>query len=174
MSEMSESTVFRLQTSGFRLLSSQILPMELSITTPALLFPAISLLMLAYTNRFLAMATLIRSLYDKYQTDTRQKNIVHQIQNLRDRIRLIRQMQLFGVVSFIFCVVCMFCIFKGWNPAAYIIFALSIIAFVVSLVLSLLEIFLSTRALEVALSDMEELTQTNLFDMLRTKDEKEG
>ena len=153
-------------------LSENLLQMELSITTPALLFPAISLLMLAYTNRFLAMASLIRSLYDKYQTDTRQKNIVHQIQNLRHRIRLIRSMQAFGVVSFMFCVVCMFCIFKSWNAAAYVTFALSIVSFLVSLVLSLIEIFLSTRALEVALSDMEELTRSNLFDMLRPKDEK--
>jgi len=139
--------------------------MELSITTPALLFPAISLLMLAYTNRFLALATLIRTLHDKYQNDPNQKHIVEQIRNLRARIRLIRSMQAFGVVSFLFCVVCMFCIFKAWNTAAYIIFALSIIAFVISLILSLVEIILSTRALEVALSDMEEVTRSNLFGM---------
>ena len=146
--------------------------MELSITTPALLFPAISLLMLAYTNRFLAIASLIRSLRDKYQADPNQKNIIQQIQNLRDRIRLIRSMQAFGVLSFIFCVVCMFCIFKGWNAAAYIIFALCVLLFVVSLVLSLLEIFLSTRALELVLSDMEELTRSNLFEILIPKDDK--
>lgn len=139
--------------------------MELSITTPALLFPAISLLMLAYTNRFLALATLIRTLHDKYQVDPNQKHIVEQIRNLRARIRLIRSMQAFGVISFLFCVVCMFCIFKVWNTAAYIIFALSVIAFVVSLILSLIEIILSTRALEVALSDMEEITRSNLFGL---------
>jgi hypothetical protein len=145
--------------------------MELSITTPALLFPAISLLMLAFTNRFLALASLIRSLHDKYQADPNQKHIVEQIRNLRDRIRLIRSMQAFGVVSFLFCAVCMFCIFKGWNAAAYILFALSIVAFVVSLILSLIEIFLSTRALELALSDMEEITRSNLFGMIKPKDD---
>jgi hypothetical protein len=139
--------------------------MELSITTPALLFPAISLLMLAYTNRFLALASLIRNLHDKYQHDPNQKHIVEQIRNLRARIRLIRSMQAFGVISFLFCVVCMFCIFRGWNTAAYIIFALSIMAFVTSLILSLIEIILSTRALEVALSDMEEITRSNLFGL---------
>jgi hypothetical protein len=147
--------------------------MELSITTPALLFPAISLLMLAYTNRFLALANLIRSLHDKYKKDPDQKHIVQQIRNLRARIRLIRSMQAAGVISFLFCVVCMFCIFRGWNEAGYIIFAISIAAFVVSLILSLLEITLSMRALELALSDMEELTRTNFFDMLRTRDDKE-
>ena len=112
--------------------------MELSITTPALLFPAISLLMLAYTNRFLALANLIRNLHDKYKKDPNEKHIVGQIRNLRKRARLIRSMQAFGVVSFLFCVVCMYCIFRGWNDAGYIIFALSIIAFVISLVLSLI------------------------------------
>ena len=147
--------------------------MELSITTPALLFPAISLLMLAYTNRFLALAGLIRSLHDKYKTDPDQKHIVEQIRNLRARIRLIRSMQAAGVISFLFCVVCMFCIFRGWNNAAYVIFAFSIVAFVISLILSLIEITLSTRALELALSDMEALTRTNFFDMLRSKEDKE-
>lgn len=142
--------------------------MELSITTPALLFPAISLLMLAYTNRFLALASLIRTLYDKYQKDPNQKHIVEQIRNLRTRIRLIRSMQAFGVLSFLLCVVCMYCIFRAWENASYITFAASMLAFIVSLLLSLAEIRLSTRALELALSDMEELTATNIFkDILK-------
>ena len=150
--------------------------MELSITTPALLFPAISLLMLAYTNRFLAIANLIRNLHDKYKRDPNEKHIVEQIRNLRARIRLIRSMQAFGVVSFLFCVICMYCIFRGWNDAAYIIFAISIICFVISLVLSLIEISFSMRALELELSDMEEITKANFFDILRHRSDsdKEG
>lgn len=147
--------------------------MELSITTPALLFPAISLLMLAYTNRFLALAGLIRNLHDKYKSDPNQKHLVQQIRNLRTRIRLIRSMQAFGVVSFMFCVICMYCIFRGWNDASYIIFALSIAAFTISLILSFLEITLSTRALEVALSDIEKETRISFFtDVLGIKDDK--
>ncbi len=148
--------------------------MELSITTPALLFPAISLLMLAYTNRFLALASLIRKLHDKYKQDPDQKHIVTQIRNLRARIRLIRSMQASGVVSFLFCVVCMYCIFRGWEQASYWIFALSMVSFMLSLVLSLIEITLSTRALEIALRDMEELTKSNFFgDILRVREERE-
>ncbi len=148
--------------------------MELSITTPALLFPAISLLMLAYTNRFLALASLIRKLHDKYKQDPDQKHIVTQIRNLRARIRLIRSMQASGVVSFLFCVVCMYCIFRGWEQASYWIFALSMVSFMLSLVLSLIEITLSTRALEIALRDMEELTKSNFFgDILRVREEKD-
>lgn|SRR5574343_285496 len=145
--------------------------MELSITTPALLFPAISLLMLAYTNRFLALASLIRNLHEKYRKEPDQKHIIEQIKNLRARTRLIRSMQAFGVLSFLFCVVCMLCIFNEWEQASYIIFALSIMSFIVSLLLSLSEITVSMRALELELSDMEEITRTNFFsEILRTKD----
>ena len=148
--------------------------MELSITTPALLFPAISLLMLAYTNRFLALATLIRKLHDKYKEDPNQKHIVTQIKSLRTRIRLIRSMQGLGVVSFLFCVACMYCIFRGWEEASYWIFAFSMLSFMVSLVLSLIEITMSMRALEVELMDMEELTRTNFFsDILNPREQKE-
>jgi len=149
--------------------------MELSITTPALLFPAISLLMLAYTNRFLAISNLIRNLHDKYKKDPDQKHIIQQLRNLRARIRMIRSMQGFGVLSFLLCMICMFCIFMQWNYAAYVTFAISIISMVLSLLLSLAEITLSMRALEVELSDMEELTKSNFFsDFLRAKEERDN
>ena len=147
--------------------------MEISINTPALLFPAISLLMLAYTNRFLALASLIRNLHEKYKKDQDQKHLIKQIKNLRARIRLIRSMQAFGVLSFLFCVICMFCIFRGWNEASYLIFAISIVAFMISLILSLMEISLSMNALEVELSDMEEITRSSFFgQILGSKEEK--
>ncbi|WP_126970119.1 DUF2721 domain-containing protein [Gynurincola endophyticus] len=139
--------------------------MELSISTPALLFPAISLLMLAYTNRFLALASLIRGLKDKYSAGPEQ-NLVDQIKNLRTRIKLIKSMQAFGVISFIFCVICMYCIFRGWAVASYWIFALSILAFTISLVLSFIEIALSTKALDLVLSDIENLEEENIFRKL--------
>lgn len=141
--------------------------MELSITTPALLFPAISLLMLAYTNRFLAIANLIRNLHAKYKKYPDEKHIITQIKSLRIRIRLIRSMQAMGVLSFLFCVVCMYTIFRGWTDASYIVFAISVIFFIISLITSLVEITLSMQALEVELSDIEELTKSNFFkDMI--------
>jgi hypothetical protein len=138
--------------------------MELSITTPALLFPAISLMMLAYTNRFLALAALIRSLHAQYKKEPAEKHLVQQIRNLRARIRLIRSMQAFGVLSFLFCIICMFSIFNRWEMASYVIFAASLLSFGISLVLSLTEIVLSMRALEVQLGDMEELSKTTFFN----------
>jgi uncharacterized protein DUF2721 len=141
--------------------------MELSITTPALLFPAISLMMLAYTNRFLAIANLIRNLHAKYKLSPDEKHIITQIKNLRIRIRLIRSMQGFAVLSFLLCVVCIFTIFEGWVNASFIVFGISIACFLVSLIASLVEITLSMRALEVELSDMEELSKSNFFkDMI--------
>lgn len=137
--------------------------MELTITTPALLFPAISLMMLAYTNRFLAIANLIRNLHAKYKQYPDQKHLITQIRNLRIRIRLIRSMQAMGVLSFLFCVVCMFTIFRGWTTASYVVFAISIGCFIISLFSSLVEITLSMRALEVELSDIEELSKSNFF-----------
>lgn len=137
--------------------------MELSITTPALLFPAISLLMLAYTNRFLALANLIRNLHAKYQQSPDEKHIVTQIRSLRTRIRLIRSMQAMGVLAFLFCTTCMYTIFRGWTDASYIVFGISILFFIGSLVTSLVEITMSMRALEVELSDIEELSKTNFF-----------
>jgi hypothetical protein len=84
-------------------------------------------------------------------------------------------MQALGVVSFLFCVICMYCIFRGWEQASYWIFAFSMLSFMLSLILSLLEITLSMRALEVELRDMEELTKSDFFgDILHVREEKEG
>jgi hypothetical protein len=98
---------------------------ELSLNTPALLFPALTLIMLAYTNRFLALGTLIRNLYREYEA--RHDDItLSQIRSLKHRLRLIRNMQLLGVLSLLFCVVCMAFVYFGGQLAAQIIFALSL------------------------------------------------
>ena len=144
---------------------------KIDINTPALLFPAITLLMLAYTNRFLSLATLVRKLHDEYQHGGKERNILMQIRNLRSRINLIRYMQGFGILSFLSCVLCMYVIFRGWMEAAHLIFAASLIFLLASIVLSLLEINKSTRALELVLSDIEELSKGNIFtDIFKTED----
>lgn len=128
--------------------------MSISITTPALLFPAISLLLLAYTNRFLAIATLIRQLHRKYVEDP--KSIIEgQMKNLRRRLYLIRLMQLMGVLSLFLCVLAMFILYLQVNFLGELIFGISLVSLLASLSLSLREIQLSTRALELELSDME-------------------
>lgn len=128
--------------------------MELNLTTPALLFPTISLLMLAYTNRFLTLATIIRNLYDKYN-DNHNENLLRQIGNLRYRTYLIRNMQIFGVLSLLMCVVSMFALFAGWLAAGQWSFALALVLMIVSLGISLRELFISVGALDLLLTDLE-------------------
>lgn len=130
--------------------------MQISINTPALLFPAITLLMLAYTNRFLALATLIRNLHTKYKQVGEEKEIIkEQIKNLRKRLMLVRHMQASGITSFFFCVLSMLLLYFQYEVWATALFGVSLIFLLVSLALSLNEIYISTRALEIELKDME-------------------
>jgi hypothetical protein len=125
---------------------------NIDINTPALLFPAITLLMLAYTNRFLSLASLVRKLHDEYNRGGKERNLLSQIKNIRTRINLIRYMQGLGVFSFLCCVLCMYAIYRGWNVLANWIFAGSLIFLLLSIVLSLLEINKSTKAIELELT----------------------
>ena len=147
--------------------------MEISITTPALLFPAISLLMLAYTNRFLALASLIRNLHAKYKDHANKEGVLKQIRNLRLRLRLIRLMQFFGILSLILCVLSMFFVFEQLSGWANFLFVSSLVAMLISLFLSLSEIQISTKALEIELSDMEGLSDDNtIMDYIKTRFEE--
>ena len=129
--------------------------MQISINTPALLFPAITLLMLAYTNRFLALATLIRNLNAKYKQGLADRDqIKDQIKNLKKRLTLIKQMQASGISSFFCCVLCMLFFYLQQEVWAYSIFGLSLGLLLLSLIFSLNEIYLSTKALEIEIKDM--------------------
>lgn len=137
--------------------------MEISFNTPALLFPAISLLLLAYTNRYLAMANLIRKLHDEYMRGEKTHLLLKQIKILRLRINLVRNMQALGVLSFLCCVFTMYGVYQQWTVAVKYIFAISLLSLLASLVISLIEISQSSKALEWELSDMEELERANFF-----------
>lgn len=128
--------------------------MEITLTTPALLFPAISLLLLAYTNRFLAIATLIRQLHKSYLSNP-ESVLKGQLKNLRKRLFLIRAMQFFGVTSLLSCVLAMFFIYLKVGEWGSIIFGGSLVLLLLSLIISIREIQLSTKALDIELSDME-------------------
>lgn len=127
----------------------------MDLTTPALLFPAISLLLLAYTNRFLVTAQLIRQLHVKYQDGARHE-ITRQISNLRKRVVLIQRMQAMGVLSFLLCALSMLLVFIEVIPIAKMIFGLSLFMLVLSLLVSLHEITISTKAIEIEMEDMEQ------------------
>lgn len=129
--------------------------MDISLTTPALLFPAVTLLMLAYTNRFTTLATIIRNLHAKYQNE-RNDNLLAQIENLRYRVYLIKNMQIYGVLSLLLCVVSMFAIFAGWIAVGQWSFAIALILMIVSMLISLRELMVSVGALDLLLMELEE------------------
>ncbi|MDB5729288.1 MAG: hypothetical protein JWR25_775 [Noviherbaspirillum sp.] len=124
----------------------------MNLTTPALLFPAISLLLLAYTNRFLVLAQLIRQLRSQENlTDV----VIRQIANLRSRITMMRRMQALGVTSFILCALSMFLVFIDLLLIAQYVFGISLFLLVLSLLFSLVEILVSTKAIEIELEGIE-------------------
>jgi hypothetical protein len=127
---------------------------QLTLTTPALLFSAISLIMLAYTNRFLAYAAVVRSLHDKYKKDNNQV-LIRQIKNLRQRLYLTRSMQIFGISSLLLCVSTMFLIYIEQHVIAIWVFGAALILLIISLALLIKEIQISVQALEHHLSDLE-------------------
>ncbi|MCA4898885.1 MAG: DUF2721 domain-containing protein [Bacteroidota bacterium] len=129
--------------------------MELTITTPALLFPTVSLILLAYTNRFLAVAALIRKLAAQYKDD-HNENVADQIKSLRLRVRLIRDMQMLSIFALFLSVVCMFSLFIGEVELAKYIFSASLLSLMISLGMSLREIMISTHALSIQLKDIDD------------------
>lgn len=141
---------------SYSLVVGDIIPhMDITLTTPALLFPTISLLMLAYTNRFLALASVIRNLHDRYKVED-DKNLIGQIANLRYRTYLIRDMQIAGVLSLLFCVISMFALFAGWIVTGKWSFAIALILMMVSMVISLRELQISVGALDLLLVELED------------------
>ncbi|MBV7270485.1 DUF2721 domain-containing protein [Winogradskyella luteola] len=128
---------------------------ELTLTTPALLFSAISLIMLAYTNRFLAYAAVIRNLSDKY-LEKKEDSLIRQIDNLKLRLNLTRWMQIFGISSLLLCVLTMFLIYIDQHTFAIWTFGIALILLILSLAFLIREIQISTKALAHHLSDMED------------------
>ncbi|MGJ8638920.1 MAG: DUF2721 domain-containing protein [Opitutaceae bacterium] len=128
--------------------------MELTLTTPSILFPAVSLLLLAYTNRYLAIAGIIRALHARYQQDS-SSVVRRQIDNLSLRLKWIRSMQAYGVVSLIVCISSIVAIFFEFHVVGAVFFGLSLVLMLISLVYCLLEVLFSGRALAIELEDMK-------------------
>lgn len=136
--------------------------MNIDLTTPGLLFPAITLLLLAYTNRFVALATLARGLRQRYKDSPEMGSLVlGQIKNLKSRLTLIRNMQALGIASFFSCVLCMVLLYLGKQQVAEYIFGLSLFLLLGSLLLSFMETQISTKAIEIELSDLENKSMKN-------------
>jgi len=128
--------------------------MELTLSIPALLFPAISLTMLAYNARYLAIAALIRQLHQKYK-ETESRSVGLQVRQLNKRLTIIKNMQATAIFSFLLAVITMFLIYIEFAFWANVVFSISLFALILSLILSLIEVQLSTKALSIQLRDME-------------------
>ena len=129
--------------------------LEIDLTTPALLFSAISLIMLAYTNRFMSYAQLVRTLKEQYR-ENHSSVTAAQIANLRKRLYLTRAMQVTGTGSLLLCVVSMFFIYIQLYLVSIYIFGLAMVLLIISLAISVYEIYISVKALEIHLDDMDE------------------
>jgi hypothetical protein len=127
-----------------------LIKLDITLTTPALFFPALSLLMLAYTNRFLALANLIRNLHAELQK-SHDPIILGQIDNLTVRVELLKYMQATGAASILGSVLCILVLFAGWQDAGKVLFVISLLLLVASLVLSIREIWISVGALNLHL-----------------------
>lgn len=131
---------------------------DFSLSTPTLLFSAVSLILLAYTNRFMGYGQLVRTLYEKFQ-ENKDDMLLYQIRNLRQRLHLVRFMQLFGILSLFLCVVSMFLIYINVHQLALIAFGIALLLLILSLAVSAWEIHISTLAVEMHLRDMENFAQ---------------
>lgn len=128
--------------------------MELTVSTPALLFSTVSLLMIAFTNRFLAISSLIRDLHEKFKENP-ESVYVDQIRNLHKRLLLIRNIQVISVLSLLLSAICMLIIFQGSQETARWLFGAALVLQILALAVSAVEISISINALKIELSDME-------------------
>ena len=127
----------------------------LDVTTPALLFPAISLLMLAYTNRFVTLAGLVRDLKAEHD-EKPSESLKRQIDNLAFRLNVIQYMQIMGALAFFFCAFSMFSIFAHKTELGTVMFGLGLAALLLSLILLIVELSVSVKALKLLLRNMKQ------------------
>ena len=125
----------------------------MDMTTPALLFPAISLLFVAYTNRLHSLSVLIRAMTTEGSDESKTKHTEEQLDILKKRVTYIKRMQVFGIVSFIFNLMTIICFYIEQISLAYYIFGFGLIMLSASLIFALLETLISTKALDIHLEN---------------------
>ena len=123
------------------------------MTTPALLFPAISLLFVAYTNRLHSLSVLIRAMTTEGSDESKTKHTDEQLDILKKRVTYIKRMQVFGIVSFIFNLMTIICFYIEQISLAYYIFGFGLLMLSASLIFALLETLISTKALDIHLKN---------------------
>lgn len=130
--------------------------MEITVGTPALLFPAVSLLFLSYTNRFLALSSLVRRLHKEWQEDGHDPILSQQIKNLSRRLTIIRWMQMSGALSLLFSVLSMIALFFDFQLCGQFAFATALVVMLISLSALIVESAVSGGALRIMLDEANE------------------
>ncbi len=128
---------------------------EFNLSTPPLLFSAISLILLAYTNRFLSYASTVRNLKERYENNPEgEPTSLKQIENLYRRLDLIRWMQVLGASSLLVSLVAMFLYYLEWNVAGGVVFGVGMVLLALSLCVCIWEIQISVKALNLSLQSI--------------------
>lgn len=131
------------------------------LQTPTLLFPALSLLILAYTNRFLGITTVIRKLHEDLSKDIERSSFyMGQINSLRIRVQMIINAQRFGIFSLMLCVISMFSILINKNTSI-VFFFLALTSLFISLIFIGKELNVSQNALQYIIDDCKEVSAKN-------------
>ncbi len=127
----------------------------LTLTAPSVVFGAISLIFLAYTNRYLTLATVIRKLHATWR-QTRDETLKSQITVLRERVTLITCIQISGLVSLFLAILSIIAILSGSQPWAAILFFFSLALMIVFIIIALIEVCKSAQALDIELDKWQD------------------
>jgi hypothetical protein len=125
----------------------------MDITTPAILFPAISLLFVAYTNRLHSLSVLIRAMTTEGSNESKTRHTQEQLDILQKRVTYIKRMQVFGILSFIFNLITIICLYINYDYLANYIFGFGLFMLSASLLFALLETLIYTKALNIHLKN---------------------
>ena len=134
--------------------------MVLDLTTSALLFPAIPLLMITFGTRFTVVSELIRKIHDEYAADidlddVRAKRMLGEISALKKRLWMIQINQTLSSLSFFFNLLPMFALYMGNQNLAKTIFGIALALLMLAVVLFIIEISIAVRSLNLQLSDLD-------------------
>ena len=131
--------------------------MNIDYTVTALMFPAIPLIMAVYSNRFHTLSGLIRKIHDEYVFEKHTPpEWKQQLLNLNDRVKNLRITILFAAFDFLFNMLTVFALYLETYFLARIIFGSCCLSMMISIIFFIREIQISTKALRLHLSDMDD------------------
>ena len=129
---------------------------DLNFWYPALLFPAIPLMMIVFGNRYSSLSKLIRDLHDRFlKEDEVRDKFTEQIELLTDRLFLVKSMQTLAGLAFIANLLTIFFRYIDVPSVAFSLFGVATILLSASILLFVIEIQKSSSALSKHISDLK-------------------